>query len=167
MKICQIVGYKNAGKTSTMQQLIQYLTSKGWKVGAFKHHGHGGEPAIEKTTDSYQHFAAGAKLSTVQGETTTHLILPNQRLSDLIKLYRFMETDLLLIEGFKQADYPKVVLLRNQKDVSLLHELSTIIAVGTWDNEVKVGNQNHSVFPVANIESYVGRLADIIINEGC
>lgn len=165
MKICQIVGYKNAGKTTVMQQLIQYFTSSGWKVGALKHHGHGGDPTIETATDSYRHFAAGAELSAVQGEATTHLILPNRQLSDLVALYQLIKTDILLIEGFKKANYPKIVLLRNRKEVSILHELSTIIAVGTWDNEVHTGEK--PVFSVPQIESCIGRLAEIITNKGC
>lgn len=166
MKICQIVGHKNTGKTTVMSQLIRHLTKYGWKVGTLKHHGHGGDPAVMQNTDTYQHFASGASLSAVQGETSTEILLPNIPVAEMMELYQLVHIDILLVEGFKQAVFPKIVLVKNEEDVSLLHRLSTIIAVGTWNKGI-VADVDYPVFSVPKIETHLGMLADIIVNEGC
>src|SRR5690625_6083705 len=76
--VYQVVGYKRAGKTTLMTSLIRYFSSTGMRVGTLKHHGHGGEPAVIKETDSYQHTEAGSLISAVQGEKQLHLTV-NQK----------------------------------------------------------------------------------------
>src|SRR5690625_1348600 len=129
--VYQVVGYKRAGKTTLMTSLIRYFSSTGMRVGTLKHHGHGGEPAVIKETDSYQHTEAGSLISAVQGEKQLHLTV-NQKeklaLTDILPLYTFLPLDLLLIEGYKNASYPKIVLIREEADIHLLDRLSNIIA---------------------------------------
>ncbi|WP_188455284.1 molybdopterin-guanine dinucleotide biosynthesis protein B [Virgibacillus oceani] len=161
MKICQIVGYKNSGKTTVMKEVIRYFSSRGYKIGSLKHHGHGGEPELMKDTDSYQHFAAGTMASGVQGEHVSQLILNNTEFETLISIYKMLPIDILFIEGYKKADYPKIVLLKNEEELSLLDELSNIIAVGSWDEQI-LRNVSHPAFSIANIGSYLPQLADYI-----
>lgn len=163
MKVCQIVGYKNAGKTTVMKQLIDYFSKGGVKVGSLKHHGHGGEPAVVKDTDNYQHYTAGAMVSAVQGETNTQFMLPNLAPAELIQLYTLLQTDLLLLEGFKQADFHKIVLLTCEEDKSLLNELSSIIAVGSWDKDL-LEHMDYPTFPISNIASHIDKLAAYILD---
>ncbi|MBT2215390.1 molybdopterin-guanine dinucleotide biosynthesis protein B [Virgibacillus dakarensis] len=166
MQTCQIVGYKNSGKTTVMKYLIAYFSKKGLKVGSLKHHGHGGEPALIKNTDNYQHFAAGASVSLVQGETNSQIILPNLDLTELIRLFTLLQINLLFVEGFKKADFPKIVLLKCEEDKSLLNELSSIIAVGSW-NEGLLKGVNYPAFPITNMEAHVIKLADYILDGRC
>ncbi|MEN1970342.1 molybdopterin-guanine dinucleotide biosynthesis protein B [Lentibacillus sp. N15] len=165
MKICQIVGYKNTGKTTVMGQLIQHLTKQGFKVGALKHHGHGGEPAMATSTDSYRHFTAGASISAVEGAANTELILPNIELNEMVRLYASIGIDILLMEGFKHKNFPKIVLVKNKEDVSLVRNLSAVIAVGSWNKDV-LADADYPVFLIPNIETQLDMLAKII-NEGC
>lgn len=67
-KILQIVGYQNSGKTTLMEQLIKQATMEGLRVGAIKHHGHGGVPMIETSKDSSRHELAGAVVTAVEGQ---------------------------------------------------------------------------------------------------
>ncbi|MGM8364401.1 molybdopterin-guanine dinucleotide biosynthesis protein B [Virgibacillus sp. W0181] len=137
--IFQIVGYKGSGKTTVMMELIRYLSNKQMQVGTIKHHGHGGEPEIVQSTDSYYHSQAGAKLGGVQGETTLQLIFNQSKsmtVDELVRLYSSFSLDVILIEGYKQAAYPKIVLLRQQEDTELLEELHGIVAVASWDDQL-------------------------------
>ncbi|TFJ93588.1 molybdopterin-guanine dinucleotide biosynthesis protein B [Lentibacillus salicampi] len=162
MQICQIAGYKHSGKTTLMNQLVRYFSEKGLQVGSLKHHGHGGEPEGLEGTDSHQHLKSGSVVSGVQGGELTQLTLQMPfELDELIKLYGTFPLDLLLIEGYKQANYRKIVLIKNEADLSLLRELSNIIAVGTRDVTL-VENQKYPVFDLNDLKKDISALADYI-----
>lgn len=129
MMILQVVGHQNSGKTTLIEKCIKELTNHGIKVGTFKHHGHGGKPDIPKK-DTYRHWEAGAVVSAVLGEETLLLqaeIKANEHFSNIMELYRHFSIDVLIIEGFKKAPYPKIVCIRDEKDLHLL-DLSNVIA---------------------------------------
>ncbi|GAB3789938.1 molybdopterin-guanine dinucleotide biosynthesis protein B [Virgibacillus kimchii] len=136
--ICQIVGYKNTGKTAVMEKLIRYFTAMNKQTATLKHHGHGGEPKKVKGTDSYRHLQAGAQISAVQGENQLQLTVADTSdytLDELLSLYAFMPIDILLLEGFKQAGFPKIIIIKNEEDLALL-KLSHIMAVISWDENI-------------------------------
>ena len=131
-KVFQIVGYQNSGKTTLITKLLAKGVSLGKRIGTIKHHGHGGIPSTSlPSKDSDHHLNAGAALSGVAGEGALLLQLPSQewKLDKLLQLYQIYTFDLILIEGFKSAPYPKVVLLREQQDLFLLKQLDNIQAV--------------------------------------
>ncbi|MFD2761737.1 molybdopterin-guanine dinucleotide biosynthesis protein B [Lentibacillus juripiscarius] len=162
MLVCQVTGYKNSGKTSVMNELIRYFSKENLKVGSLKHHGHGGEPDMVEGTDSQGHLESGSVISGVQGENTTQLTISMPlELDELIQMYRRFPLDLLMVEGYKQAAYPKIVLIKNEADLSLLQELSAIIAVGTWDAKMAV-NLDIPVFDMNSLETNIPALADCI-----
>ena len=133
-KILQIVGYQNSGKTTLMEQLITQATTEGFRVGTIKHHGHGGIPMIESSKDSVRHEKAGASVTAVEGEGTLRMSIhqSNWQLADILAIYETFNMDMILIEGYKNEDYPKVVLLRQAEDESLLQKVSNIICVLYW-----------------------------------
>ncbi|WP_245705251.1 molybdopterin-guanine dinucleotide biosynthesis protein MobB [Alteribacillus persepolensis] len=119
-----------------MNQLIARSAANGYKTAAIKHHGHGGKPAEEVAEkDSRQHLGAGAAAAAVEGEGSVQIQI-NQAgwtLEDTIALYQFFSPDMIFVEGYKHAGYPKVVLLRGQRDAALLKELSNIFCAVTWE----------------------------------
>jgi len=132
--VFQIVGYKNAGKTTLITSLIKKMQANGLKVGTIKHHGHGGKPDRVQGTDTDKQMAAGAACAAVLGEQEWQLLIGEEAapsLTKMVELYAQFGVDLILIEGFKQARYPKIVLLRDNSDVKLL-DLDNVIAVGGW-----------------------------------
>lgn len=127
--VLQIVGYKNSGKTSVMTSLIHALQKEGLWVGTVKHHGHGGEPdKVDHGTDSTQHFDAGAVVSGVEGGGVFQWKVRQNSwtLDALLDLYRPLELDIVLVEGYKADQYPKWVLLRDEKDHNLLNKVENI-----------------------------------------
>ncbi|MEC5423629.1 molybdopterin-guanine dinucleotide biosynthesis protein B [Virgibacillus sp. C22-A2] len=164
--IFQVVGYKNSGKTTLMERLISYLSSKELQVGTLKHHGHGGEPASVKETDSSKHLQAGSSISAVQGERELHITVKDTtsfELDELLQFYTVLPLDILLIEGYKKADYPKIVILKDEKDMALL-ELSNIIAVGCW-NEVLAENSDYYTFPLQKTEENLPALIACMVGR--
>ncbi|WP_404451726.1 molybdopterin-guanine dinucleotide biosynthesis protein B [Virgibacillus necropolis] len=163
-KIIQIVGYKNSGKTTLMNHLIRQFSEQKLKVGALKHHGHGGDIPLYKDTDSFSHFESGSLISGVQGESITQLTLHNLPLDELIDMYTSLSIELLLIEGYKHANYPKIVLLKNLEDISLLDELSNIIAVGSLDSSL-LGDIRYPTFDLTKVSEHITQFATYIINN--
>lgn len=130
MKIIQIVGFKNSGKTSLSTELIRSLVSNGFRTASLKHHGHGGEPLRLENTDSYKQQQAGAIVAGVEGSGMFQLKHVNGwNMEQLIAIYRLFNIDVLVIEGFKYENYPKIVLINNKEELSLLKQLTNIIAV--------------------------------------
>lgn len=161
-KIAQIVGYKNAGKTTLMKLLIHYFSAQKMKVGTLKHHGHGGDIDLPENTDSTSYMEAGATVSGVQGEIITQLTFTDLPFEELIHIYAALPIDLLLIEGYKEADYPKIVLLRNREDLSLLTELSHITAVGAHDTCMV---KYYPAFDVTKMTENIAELASYITDK--
>jgi len=133
-KILQIVGYQDSGKTTLMEQLITQATNEGLRVGTIKHHGHGGIPMVESSKDSVRHEKAGASVSAVEGEGTLRISIQqdNWQLADILSIYASFKMDIILIEGYKNEQYSKVVLLRTAEDQSLLQKVSNIVCVLYW-----------------------------------
>lgn len=132
MKIIQVVGYKNSGKTRTVLELVAYFREQGMEVATLKHHGHGGVPLGLEAKDSALHRDAGAIVAGVEGDGLFQLSKPTPwRLEELIGIYRFWKVDVLIIEGFKEAGYEKILLLKDEKGSDLLQKLSNVIAVVT------------------------------------
>lgn len=129
IKILQIVGFKNSGKTTLINRFIGAANAGDKKVAAIKHHGHGGKPDLPfGTTDSMQFLESGAASSLVYGDgmVQMHLQEMDEDLSKFIGFSRVADPDLILIEGFKRAPYPKVVMVRSAEDWQMLKDLEKI-----------------------------------------
>ncbi|WP_066084330.1 molybdopterin-guanine dinucleotide biosynthesis protein B [Neobacillus novalis] len=137
--IFQVVGYQNSGKTTVMVKLIQALRDLGLTTVTIKHHGHGGKPEVIEQKDSTRHLSAGASASVVEGDG--RLILQaeniNSSLEDQIRLMEYFQPDVHLIEGYKFENYPKLLLVRNHKDLSLLAKVDNIKVIMYWEETLR------------------------------
>jgi molybdopterin-guanine dinucleotide biosynthesis protein B len=130
--ILQVVGFKNSGKTTVVSNMIQFASVNGFKLGSIKHHGHGGHPDLpDGWRDSDRHLQAGAVVSVVEGEGKLHLVGQKEswKLEEILFLYQTMNVDGILVEGYKKAHYPKIVMLRQKEDLVLLEELEGVVGV--------------------------------------
>ncbi|SFD38046.1 molybdopterin-guanine dinucleotide biosynthesis protein B [Lentibacillus persicus] len=117
---------------------------------------------MQTGTDSQKHLAAGSVISGVQGETVSQLTFNTPfELDDLIRMYASLPLDLVLLEGYKQYHYPKIVLIRNAMDLSLLDELSNIIAAGSWDMTL-LEERQYPVFEMKNMQNNISVIAEYI-----
>lgn len=120
--VIQVVGYKNSGKTTLIGALLQHWSTQGKKIAVIKHDAH--EFQMDHAgTDTYAHTQAGAAAIAISSATRTAII--EQHTSSLDELIsRFVSGyDLILVEGFKQAHYPKIVIVADEQGISLVHEL--------------------------------------------
>lgn len=131
--ILQVVGYKNSGKTTLVRNMLRYLTSRcGWRIATIKHD-HAQFELDHRGSDTWQHRQAGSALTLIHSPDQLGLTMrveqahSLQRLVDIIGLLGTY--DAILVEGYKQEHFPKVVLLRSEHDLELIDRLSHILAV--------------------------------------
>lgn len=114
LKIFGIAGFKNAGKTTLVVELIREFTARGLRVATIKHAHH--EFDIDQPgKDSHQHRAAGATEVIVASDRRWAHISeladrPKPGLNELIT--HLGAVDLVLIEGYKHGSHPKIELRR-------------------------------------------------------
>lgn len=132
VKILQVVGFKNSGKTAVLCRLLELAKRNGKQVAMIKHHGHGGELATpDSNVDSMRFFNGGADSSLAYGGGIVQFYMRKDTLilDDLISLVQPAKPDLVLIEGFKEAPYEKIVLVRSPEDWLALKQLQNISLV--------------------------------------
>jgi len=108
MKIIQVVGRSNSGKTSFIKKLIPELEKKG-RVAVIKHLGDH-EFNLEKEKDTTRFFDAGASISFGVDNEKSVGAIRTTRLEDLLSLFNMQEIEYTIIEGFKTHGYTKIVI---------------------------------------------------------
>lgn len=132
--VLQIVGYSDSGKTTLMAKLIPLIEEAGIRVGVIKHDGGHDFEWDQPGKDTWKYREAGASLVTITSRTKTAML--EQRplpLSELIERMAAAGAELVLVEGFKRENYPKMVVLRRPEDQQLLSLVSGVVAVISWD----------------------------------
>ncbi|MEW6620828.1 MAG: molybdopterin-guanine dinucleotide biosynthesis protein B [bacterium] len=116
--IVSIVGRKNSGKTTLIESLVPELRKRGYAIGVIKHHSHiikQGEVDCEGK-DTYRYQLAGAQTTVLAGQNKLMLIrkLKNPCSIDEISRMYLSELDLILTEGYKLEDKPKIEVFRQE-----------------------------------------------------
>lgn len=126
-KIIQIVGYKNSGKTTLISRLIPILNDMNYKIAVIKHDVHGFDSDVEGT-DTYKLRQAGALATAITSPWRTAIMEERETSVQSLVDY-FREYDLVILEGFKQEEYPKLVLVTSIEDMQLVRELNQVIGI--------------------------------------
>ena len=127
--VIAVSGVKNSGKTTLIEKLIPALNARGVKTVVLKHDGHS-FAADREGTDTYRFLAAGALGTAIfDGEKFQAVNFAAVTERDLIALYP--EADLILLEGFKWTDYPKLELVRRGVSSSPVCDRDTLLALVT------------------------------------
>lgn len=136
--IFQVVGYQNSGKTTFILKIIHALKDQGLQTATIKHHGHGGKPDVLTDKDSSRHLTAGAHVSIVEGDGRLILQAEKSRftLVDQLTLLEALQPDIILIEGHKHENYPKMLMLRDTEDLPLLTTISNVKVIICWTDEL-------------------------------
>jgi molybdopterin-guanine dinucleotide biosynthesis protein B len=111
-RVMAIVGRSKIGKTTLMVKLIAELTARGVRVATMKHTRHHFE-TDQPGKDSYKHFEAGAAASGVFSDEKLAVV---KRLDKPVAVREIISQylaghDLVLIEGLKSDDLPKIEIL--------------------------------------------------------
>jgi molybdopterin-guanine dinucleotide biosynthesis protein MobB len=108
MKIIQVVGKSESGKTTFIKKLIPELKKKG-TVAVIKHLGdHTYNLAEEKDTTIF--FETGADISVGIDSQKTVAAIRTHTLEEVLPILFSRGITFTIIEGFKQRTFPKIVI---------------------------------------------------------
>jgi len=129
--IVSVIGRSKSGKTTLVEKLVAELASRGYRVATIKHTPHG--MSFDKPDkDSWRHLEAGSVAAVASSEDKIALIRPVAPGMTLDGVARILgeDCDLILAEGFKHDDAPKVEVQRREVG-PLLSGIKKLVAVVT------------------------------------
>tara|TARA_B100001027_G_scaffold71682_1_gene48994 strand:+ start:126 stop:644 length:519 start_codon:yes stop_codon:yes gene_type:complete len=148
-KIIGFAAFSGTGKTTLIKKIVTLLSEKNYKVSVIKHAHH--EFDLDKPgKDSYEIRKSGAENILISSSKRWALIHENKendelRLEDLLSILENIKTDIILVEGFKKENFPKIELYRKAigKEI-LFYNDSNIVAIAS-DENIKIENNIHKL----------------------
>ncbi len=123
LPVIGFVAYSGTGKTTLIEQLITFLTENSYKVSVIKHTHHHFD--IDKPgKDSYRHREAGASEVLMVSDQRWVLMHELRQATEPTieeQLSMLSPCDLVIVEGFKDANIPKIELWRFEHDECLAY----------------------------------------------
>jgi molybdopterin-guanine dinucleotide biosynthesis protein B len=122
MRIIGITGWSGSGKTRLLAQLLPRLIGRGLRVSTVKHAHHSFDIDVPGK-DSHTHRLAGATEVLVSSASRWALMhelrgTPEPVLTELLR--KLSPVDLVLVEGFKRENHPKLEVYRTANGTPLL-----------------------------------------------
>ncbi len=136
--IVTIVGRSESGKTLLVEQLIGEFRRRGYKIAALKH-SHCGDIEIDQPgKDTWKFAQAGSDAVCISSPRKIAFIKNSDhdpRVDEVLPIIG-NEFDVVLVEGFKKSNLPKIEVHRKELGDDLLcspEELSAIVTDGSLD----------------------------------
>lgn len=129
--IVSIVGKSKSGKTTLMEKLIGELKSRGYRVATVKHTPQ--EMTFDEPgKDSWRHTQAGSEAAVISSSDKIVLIKPISSGFNLEQIAYLLgeDYDIILTEGFRHGDAPKIEVHRKQAGPPLA-SVKKLIAIAT------------------------------------
>lgn len=156
------VAKSGTGKTTLLEQVISELKTRKYRVGVIKHDAHRFD-IDHPGKDSYRMAAAGADTVLISSPEKLAMVkvhASSPPIGQLIETY-FADMDIVLTEGFKQGDLPKIEVHRSERSDTLLcrgeqHD-PTLIAVASdaaLDSDVPLLDLNNALEVTDFLERY-------------
>ncbi len=115
------VAWSGTGKTTLVEKVIRELKQRGYRVGAVKCDSHEFEIDVPGK-DSYRMAAAGADAVLITSKSKLALIRKNNSLPEIGEVLQsyFHDVDIVLVEGYKTSNLPKIEIHRKELGKSLI-----------------------------------------------
>ncbi|NPD87457.1 MAG: molybdopterin-guanine dinucleotide biosynthesis protein B [Asgard group archaeon] len=112
-QLLQVVGYSQSGKTVLIARLIEKLSERNVSILSLKSARQHEYAFSDKDSDVFSQ--KGSVISVVAFKNTTQIFLEKEKeIMDIIdNLADSFKIDLVLIEGFKEENFPKIIIWTN------------------------------------------------------
>jgi len=156
LPVVSFIGKKKSGKTTVVLGVVAELRRRGYRLAVIKHDTHGFEVDVPGT-DSYRFREIGAEvvgISSPDKYVWLNTITEERSLQDLIGQIR-EPVDLVITEGFKKQDAPKIEVSRRARSTDLVSTADELVGI--------TSDQSFSDYPVPQfaLDDFRG-LADLV-----
>jgi len=130
--IVSVVGKSGAGKTTFLEGLIREIKRRGYRLAVVKHDTHGFE--IDRPgKDTWRRAQAGTDVVVISSPEKMAMIKKTGRDLPLDEIARYIgeDVDLILSEGYKREDKPKIEVSRKEVSRELLCTADELLALAT------------------------------------
>jgi molybdopterin-guanine dinucleotide biosynthesis protein B len=160
MRIIGLAGWSGAGKTTLLAKALPRIVARGLTVSTLKHAHHSFD-LDQPGKDSHTHRMAGATevlIASVNRYALMHELrgAPEPSLHELLE--KLSPVDLVVIEGFKTARYPKLEVFRAEVCKPALH-LDDAFVVGIV-SDMPFPASGRPVVPIDDIDAVVGLMLE-------
>lgn len=127
--IISVVGKSGVGKTTFLEKLVAELKRRGYRVATVKHDVHGFD--IDRPgKDSWRLAQAGSDSVVIASPQRLALIKRLDRELALSEIAAFLtDIDIILAEGYKRGDAPKIEVSRRERGGELLCTADDLVAI--------------------------------------
>lgn len=127
--VVSFVGRSGVGKTTALVRVIAELKRRGVRVGTVKHDAHDFE-MDRPGKDSWRHGQAGSDVVVISGPRKMAMIRQVEQELALDAILPLMgDLDLVLTEGYKRGDRPKIEVSRREWGTELLCTPEELVAL--------------------------------------
>lgn len=130
--IVSFVGKSNVGKTTFLEKVVAELKRRGYRVATIKHDSHGFE--IDKPgKDTWRMAQAGSDVVIISSFEKIACIASTDRDLEPDEIERTLVhgVDIIITEGYKRGNKPKVEVSRRERGSELLCSEDELIALAT------------------------------------
>lgn len=111
--IISVIGKSKSGKTTLIEKLVRELKLRGYRVATIKHTTQGVD-FDEVGKDSWRHIQAGSEATAISSPDKIVMIKPVDQDANLDEVAYLLgeDYDIILTEGFKRGNAPKIEVHR-------------------------------------------------------
>lgn len=156
--IVSIVGESDAGKTTLLEKLVHELKERGYRIGTVKHDVHDFDIDHEGK-DSWRHKQAGACTVAISSPRKLALVKDvesEETLDSLVSKY-FPDVDIILTEGYKKENKPKIEVLRTQANEAPLCNKDEHIVALVSDTSLDLGVPCFEPDDIKGLADFLGK----------
>lgn len=157
-RVFGITGWKNSGKTTLVVALVEEFVRRGLRVSTIKHAHHAFDIDVPGK-DSFRHRSAGATEVAVASGSRWALMheLRAEAPPTLAQIVERMgPCDLILVEGFKNDEHPKIEVVRSGATQPAIAEHDrSILAIATDDPARFANRRTLRLEDVASIADFI------------
>ena len=128
--ILSFVGRSGSGKTTLLEKLIPELKRRGYRVAVIKHHPEAGLETDFEGKDTWRMAHAGAdQVILAAPDQIVHRKLLRHEIDLKEIAATIQDVDLILTEGYKRENAPKVEISRGREALPLLSPAKELLGV--------------------------------------
>lgn len=156
--VISFVAKSGAGKTTLLEKVIKRLKEDGIRLAVIKHDAHQFD-MDQPGKDTWRMVQAGADIVAIASPAKTAIIEKVDREKSLDEVIaRISPVDLILTEGFKSGNKPKIEIVRSEAHKELLCDARELLAIASdikWNKGVPCYDINDVEGIVKEVKQYM------------